>query len=390
MKSAYNHTGLLNLHIVKEANRWTKSELITAAQRQAIRAEYPVSFYHPNIFIRILLFIATFIALSGVTGMLVLIFGDAINNETAIYTLMLFYGLVSFAILDLMFIATQNHYKSGVTEALLYHAAGFTIGGAMGLTDFEVSTMAIIVLVVCGFAAFRYLDLIATVCAFCALAFFIFYRLYEAGGVVQQITPLVLIAVFTGVYFIVRKVSRNPETEVWEDVLLIVESLSLVLIYVAGNYFVVRELSMELMNLYLEPGDDIPFAWLFYGLTVLIPVGYLYFGLKKKDFALIRVSLIAIAFSVFTFKYYFSLGHPEITLTLAGAVLLTVSLLLFRYLRTPRHGYTRENLLDEKWANANLEGFIVSQSLGGNQVTTSDVETGGGGVSRGGGSTDSF
>nr|HPH46284.1 hypothetical protein [Chryseolinea sp.] len=106
---------------------------------------------------------------------------------------------------------------------------------------------------------------------------------------------------------------------------------------------------------------------------------------------LLRVSLIVIAFSVFTFKYYFSLGHPEITLTLAGAILLGITLLLFNYLKTIRHGFTRENHLAEKWGNLNLQAFIVSQTLGGNQTVANEpMETGGGGSFGGGGSTDSF
>jgi hypothetical protein len=72
---------------------------------------------------------------------------------------------------------------------------------------------------------------------------------------------------------------------------------------------------------------------------------YLYVAIKHKDLVLLRVSLTVIALSVFTFKYYFSLGHPEITLTIAGIVLLLVSIALLNYLKVVRNGYTRENLL---------------------------------------------
>jgi hypothetical protein len=243
-----------------------------------------------------------------------------------------------------------------------------------------------------SFAAFRYLDLISTACAFCAVAYFLFSQLYQAGGLVQQLIPLVMIACYIPVYFGVKKIQQRAASEAWDDVLLVIEALSLLLVYAAGNYLVVRELSAELMGLVVEPGSDIPFAFLFYGLTVIIPIAYLYFGLKRKDLVLIRVSLAVIAFSVFTFKFYYSLGHPEISLTLAGAFLITVTLLLFRYLKTPRHGYTRDEILRETWTNANLEGFVVSQTLGGNQVAVSDQQgqQGGGGDFGGAGSTESF
>jgi hypothetical protein len=56
-----------------------------------------------------------------------------------------------------------------------------------------------------------------------------------------------------------------------------------------------------------------------------------------------------------------------------------------------RGGFTRENHLAEKWANLNLQAFVISQTLGGNQPGAgSQIETGGGGKFGGGGSTDSF
>jgi len=389
MKNAYNAGWLHNLHVVKACKKWADHGLITPEQLHAIRTVHPADFYHPNVFIRMLLFAATVIALAGVTGMLALAVGEAINGENTVAILMLLYGLISLAMLEEVFIKKSRHYKSGVTEAVLYHTIGFIIGGIAIFCRGDATVISFFCLLIFGLAAFRYLDLVSTACAFMAAAYFIFSVLYQAGGLMQQIIPLAMIVVFTPLYFFVKKMRQQADAEPWDDVLLVVESLSLLLVYAAGNYLVVRELSSELMGLVVEPGSDIPFAFLFYALTVIIPVAYLYFGLKRKDVVLIRVSLVAIAFSVFTFKYYYSLGHPEITLTLAGAVLLTITLLLFRYLKTPRNGYTRENLLKEKWANANVSGIIVSQTLGGNQVVTQEPQGGGGSFS-GGGSTDSF
>jgi uncharacterized membrane protein YgcG len=145
-----------------------------------------------------------------------------------------------------------------------------------------------------------------------------------------------------------------------------------------------------MMGLNIEEGGDIPFAFIFYALTVLIPVAYLYIGIKKKDVVLLRVSLVVIAFSAFTFKYYFSFGHPEITLTIAGLTLLTVSILLLNYLKITRHGFTRENLLTEKWGNMNVEAFVISQTMGGNQSKIEQQSIPGGGESGGGGASSSF
>jgi hypothetical protein len=386
MKFAYNSTWLKNLHTVKEAKRWQKHDWISKVEFEKISSLYQSSFYHPNLFIRILLFIATLIALSGVSGLLGLMFASA--GETALPILCILYGMGSMVFLEIVFIKNNNHYKSGVNEAILYHSIGFILGGIAWITDGHIAAILICAILIFGFSSIRFIDLISTVCGLCSLAYLIFYLLYQAGGIIQSLIPFALIIFFSGFYFLILKWKNKKENESWEDGLIIVEAFSLLVIYAAGNYLVVRELSISMMNLQLEEGQDIPFAWLFYFLTVAIPILYLYFGIKKKDLVMIRVSLVAIAFAVFTFKYYFSLGHHEITLTVGGVILIGISLWLFRYLKTPRNGFTAENILSERWGNANLSAFLISQTMGGNKTPERSDEMGG--TFGGGGSTDSF
>jgi hypothetical protein len=247
----------------------------------------------------------------------------------------------------------------------------------------------ILSLIVCIIAAIRYADLIATICSVGSFAGLIFLEMYKIGGVAQNLIPFAFLIIFTVGFFITRKFKSTKALAHWEDCLILVEVLCLLLVYVAGNYFVVRELSVHMLDLYLEEGQDIPFAFIFYGLTIIIPAAYLFFGIRNKDIILLRVSLLVLAFSVFTFKYYFSLGHPEISLTLAGIIMTSIAMGLFRYLRTPKHGFTRENLLGEKWAGANPEAFVISQTLGGN-IATEGPQAGSGGHSSGGGSSDAW
>ena len=214
--------------------------------------------------------------------------------------------------------------------------------------------------------------------------------MYDLGDVAQQVIPITFIILFTPLYFYFKKLKQYKDTDLWTNFIIVAQSFSLLMIYAAGNYFVVRELSVNLMNLVLSEAEDIPLAFVFYFLTVSIPVAYLYFGIKHRDIVLLRVSLIAIAFSVFTFKYYYSTGHHEITFTVSGALLLLISLVLFRYLKTPKQGYTRENILKEKWAAMNPEAFIMSQTMGGNGVTVDDSFKGGGGAFGGGGASGDY
>lgn len=388
MKCVYNIIDLYNLAVVKEARRWAKHRLISAEQVEAIRGAYVSKLYHPNLIIRILLFFATLLALSGVSGIFFLLFDDL--SETGISIMALIAGIGSFVLVQHVLIDGGHHYKSGVVEAIIYHACAYVIGGVAGLTDANAHVLLLISFVVLTYVAIRYLDLICTILSVLVFAGFLFYECYELGGIFRQIIPFVLIGAFTAVYFLARRWKASAELEVWHDTIVVVESLSLLLIYAGGNYLVVRELSIALMDLNLAEGQDIPFAFLFYGLTVLIPTAYLYFGIRNKEVVILRVSLLALAFSVITFKYYFSLGHPEVTLTLAGAFLLVVTGLLFQYLKTQRGGFTRENLLSHKWGDENVTAFVISQTLGGNEVKRDDGFRGGGGEFGGGGASGSF
>lgn len=386
MKFVYNSTWLRNLHVMKEAKRWMKHGWISKDQFEKISVEYASSFYHPNLFIRLLLFIATLIALAGASGLLGLMFVE--TGKTSLSVLSLLYGVGSWIFLEKIFIQNNHHYKSGVSEALLYHSIGFMMGGIIGITDGNVTVSLICAVIIFGFSSIRFIDLISTVCALCCFAGLLFYWFYEADGIFRNVIPFALIFSFCGLYFLLLKLKKKRETESWEDCFVVSEAFCLLLIYAAGNYLVVRELSISLIGLALEEGQEIPFAFLFYFLTVAIPLAYLYFGIRKKDGVMIRVSLIAVAFAVFTFKYYFSLGHHEITLTLGGIILIAIAWWLFRYLKTPRNGYTAENILSERWGNANLSAFVISQTMGGNKTPDRPEEMGG--SFSGGGSTDGF
>lgn len=386
MTSAYNHQHVYNLNVIKEVKRWAKHNFVTADQLIPINEEYKTPFYHPNLIIRILLFVATLLALSGVTGLFFLFFSGL--GETGISITSVVYGIGSFVALEKMFIA-KNHFKSGVTEAIMYHACGFTIGGVGGLVDFDSPQLMLITsLIVFGFAAYRYLDLLTTVAAVLSFAGILFYNFYQAGGILQQVIPFVFILAFGLLYWRTKKLKGNEQYSLWTNNLIVIEVISLLFIYAAGNYLVVRELSVNLMDLDLQEGDDIPFAFLFYLLTVIIPVGFLFFGIRSKDIVLLRVSLVALVFSVFTFKYYYSLGHTEITLTLAGAVLIGTAIILMRYLKIIRNGFTGDNLLSERWADMNVEAFVISQTMGGNVAHSDNL--GGGGDSGGGGASTKF
>ena len=388
MKPAYHLPWLYNLELIKEAKRWAKAGMIPPDQWRLLLQQHAVGFYHPNLIIRIILLMATLIALGGITGFLGL--GLAEVGEGALAVLTFLYGLVSFLVLERQFIRSSNHYKSGVTEGLLYHAIGFTVGGFAWMMDGNVPVTLLFAVLVFAFSAIRFLDLVSTAGAIAALAGFVFDALSDASPVMRGFIPIAMIVVFASLYLGVTALKRKDHLWPWTDVLTVAETLCLLLVYAAGNYMVVRELSVELMGLVLNEGEDIPLAIVFYLLTAGIPLLYLWIGIRKKDVVMLRVSLAALAFAIFTFKYYYGFLSPEVTLTIGGALLLAATGWLLHFLRTPRQGYTRELLLPEKWGNEQLQALVVSQTLGGNRPGADVPAEGGGGESGGGGATTSF
>ncbi|HWZ23540.1 MAG TPA: hypothetical protein VNW06_12845, partial [Cytophagaceae bacterium] len=225
-----------------------------------------------------------------------------------------------------------------------------------------------------------------------ACAFLLVFLLISKTGESSKFSlPIIVMILSTVAYFAVLKCRKNSQLRFWDSSLRILEILSLLLFYLAGNYFVVRTLSEVLFGLDLNEGGDIPFAFFFYAYTALIPLVYVYLGLKNKNKVLLQAGLILIAVSVVTFKYYYSLGHQEVTLTIGGIVMIAVAWFSTRYLKTPKYGIT---YLEDKHKNAegdfDAEALLIAQTFSTPQSEQGDATKFGGGKFGGGGAESSF
>lgn len=384
---AYDLNELAKRRMVGRSRTLYKSGVLREEQWQHVRSTCQNHFYSPNLFLKVLFFIFTFIGISTIMGPLGLLFD--FESEVAVRIAACLVGSLLLLLTDRFLIAQQHHFRSGVTEAGLYVGALFLLGGVLGV-DIESPYPYLLVALAASIAmAIRYLDMIALLLAFLFFGWTLFQALMDLGGVFEAIIPFVFMTVFGVVYFITAK--REAKTDaLFRNFFLLIKSLSLVIVYVAGNYFVVRELSMELMGLDLAEGQDIPFAILFYTFTVLIPILYLVWGLRQRSILHIRVSMLTIALSVLTFKYYFLPEHHMVSVTAAGAVLMVLAVLLFRHLRRKQGPYTSEKLITDKWSNPDLMALIASQTLGGHKLQSGNESQFGGGSFGGGGAGDNW
>lgn len=373
---AYDIAELEKKCVTNEAKKLYKSGVIDERQWKDIILKFAANLYTPSIFIRILLFIASIIGMITLIGPIALIL--EISEKENVKTLLIIFGIAILIFTEIIIIKNMRHFRSGASEAGIYSSLLLI---AIGLLFDNNSNYSIIAIgfVFTLFAAIRYLDLLALAATVILFAWLLVDSLMLMGGFISTLLPLIMLVTFVTLYQLSLLLEKKLDNVIFTDQFIILKSLSLVFCYLSVNYLVVRELSELLLELFIPDGADIPFAVVFYALTALIPLGYIAWGVKTKSIIFIRVGLFILTLAVFTFKYYFSVMPPVISITIAGIVMTSVALLLLNYLKTPKNGFTREMLLTDKWGNSNLHSFIISQTLGGNANTSqNDVEMGGG------------
>lgn len=382
---SYNLEELEKNHILSEARTLHKSKIFDKAQYDTIREEFNSNMYSPHFFIRILLFILSYIGMITVILPTALLFSMA--NETSYRILAVILGIAFIWITEKNIINEKKHYKSGVVEAGVYAGFALILVGILSIGDNSMTAYLFLGLLFSVIITVRYVDLLALLSTFFCFAGLLYQTVHSIGGFTETLLPFIFFFTFIMVYVACIAIEKKLKTFVFNSHLIIAKTLSLIIIYGSVNYFVVRELSISLMGFSLEIGQDIPFAFLFYTLTALLPILYIYYGIKKRSVMFLRVGLLIYALSIITFENYFCLCSPAISFTVVGIVLIAVSLWLLNYLKVMRNGFTRDNLINDKWMSQDLSAVIISQTLGGNKLTDTNNESFGGGSSGGAGAT---
>ncbi len=385
---SYNIEELEKKQILSEAKALYKSKIITEVQYSKIGEEIKSELYSPTIFIKILLFILSYIGMTTVIVPIGLLFSAV--GETGYRILAVILGMSLILFTETVLIVGKNHYKSGITEAGIYSGTLFIMVGVLSFgANIEIGYL-IMGFIFSSIITVRYLDLLALVVSMTCFSNLLYKIIHAIGGLTEAFMPFIFFFIFLLVFIACVAVEKKLTSFVFNNHLIIAKTLSLLVIYASVNYFVVRELSVNLMGLTLAKGQDIPFSFVFYILTALLPLLYIYYGVVKRSVLFLRVGLLIFTLSVITFKYYFSLGMPVITFTVSGIILIAVSLWLMNYLKVMRKGFTRENLINDKWMSQDLSAIIISQTLGGNKLMENKNESFGGGRSGGGGASSSW
>lgn len=384
---AYNSLWSENDFIQKTAQKWLKQGFLSKEQSSGIEKSHSHDYYDPNIFLKIGLFVFTILAASVSVSLMsvffISIYETNLNAAFVIQSLII--GGVFFLLLENL-IKGRKLYHSGVDNALIYMALGaFCTAIYFLFENLNPPTWLFLMLFLPLFIAttIRYAESVAcTLTYFLILGIFVTIALESFWG--KTLLPFIVMIVSAGMYFAVKKLSTRKDYLYYETCLTILKMLSLITFYLGGNYLIVREGNALINNLSLSISPQVAFAPIFYFFTTVIPMAYIFFGLRNRDRLMLILGLITLGFSIFTYKFYFSILPVEIALTVGGILLIALAGGLIHYLKTTKHGFTYQP--DDEFEGFNLEAMLMSQLVQskipqqGDTFRFSDGDSGGGGA----------
>jgi len=382
---AYNKQWLANLAARRQAEDVFDEGCIEKEELEAVYKKFPVGFYSPNVFIGMGLLLLTILILFFSFGLLALMFES--SSERTFGLLAFFFAVISYTVLEFM-ARVKNHYSSGVDEGLLWMASIAVFSGSLLLFDNGPLANSAIIFVISLYGSLRYADRLMATLLYGSFIAILFYSCIEMGNAGKTIVPFLVMAASLISYMLVHAAKAKQLFINYKNCLTMIEITSLVSLYAAGNYFVVRELSNEMFHLNLAAASSIPFGWLFWIFSAIIPVIYILRGIQQKDAILIRVGLLLIAAIVFTVRYYYMLLPLETIMTIAGVLILATAYTLVKWLHEPVHGFT-SRLISSKNETGKLqvESLIIAQTFKpGTDIP--DSKFGGGSFGGGGASGD--
>jgi hypothetical protein len=381
---AYNTNWLDALRVKTTASTWHTQGLLSDEKWQAIQEHYPANFYSPNVFVRIGLAIFTLILLVAAAGLMAILIEP--SSEFGFAAFSLFWALICVLMLEFRIIQGR-HFKSGIDDMLLYVAIGAALTGLCSNLPYNTHLLVYYGIALPFFLAgsIRYLDrLLAAATFFCALGI-VLMTCAEFPQIALYILPFVGMLCASGVYVFAKKGQGRYAWRHWHDQLFVLELLALVVFYASGNYWMVQQASEGLFQI-----EQVPLGWFFWTFTFLVPLTYIFLGVRKQDRPMLDIGLLCVAGAVFAFRYYHHVMPLAWAAVLSGALLFALSYVSIQYLRKHVGIYTYEtdsgtNFLQE------IEQQLIEQTIVNQPSVAPDKrESFGGGQFGGSGAGDSF
>jgi hypothetical protein len=391
---SYSKTELDNTFLVAASKKLNQSGFIHFDQYKKLSKEILTLKTQDNLLIRLCLFVLGCIAYASVCGMLALFWSGIsdYNFDDGLNVLIFIYALIGFGAMEIFMVKGNKLFGYGLDDAVLLGAQLALGSGIAMVSDGNYFLISLFVALASVFSYLRYLNIpsLAVACLSCTASLaFLMLDYIEYG---KSLLPFVLLLFAGFTYFIFRRILNNLQQPYYAKGILLAKSFCLILFYLAGNYFVVRELSYQLRENFYVKDTEIPFALFFWVFTFVVPTIYLVFGLLKKDKIMLWIGFLALGFSFFSFRVYHHVLSPEVALTMGGLLLFAIAYFAIKKLKIKEAGitflpdrFTTENSLLNLEVLATASQFGVKPEIN----NPSPMEFGGGGFS-GGGAGESF
>lgn len=403
----YDKNLLDNLTLVEEAKSLQSGGFISKEQKDLIKKKLPAFKRQSNILVRLGFFLLGALLYSSICGVISLV---GLGAERGFFEIC-FYIFAIVGLVGAEFLANQNYYEHGLDDAFIlgilmnigigvflsseyFYRQYYNIEYYYSIENYYSSILAAVFIAIVSYLTYRrYLHLLSMLIFCLASSAVLFFGLLEIGDIAKIILPFAAMFISAGFYFFtkikIKKIKKNYHYKglIWAN------TYCLILFYLSCNYLVVRELSSELLGNEVLPGNDIPFAIFFYAFTFIVPVVYLVQALRTKDRIMLWISFLAIGFSIYTIRFYYSVLPIEVALTLGGLVLFAIAYFSIRKLKEKESGLTfKPDRINNSNSILNAEALIVASTFGMKPEVKgpdSPMDFGGGGFS-GGGSEGSF
>ena len=385
MMQAYKSSSLYNKYVRQKASEAFHSKSISAASYEKIVQAHSFDLYTPNYFIRIALGLLTIVAVLFSTLLIWLISGESGDNATV--ALLMLTAVICYTALEL-FVRSKQYYNAGIDNVLMCSVVVYILSAFL-INDYANSYIITsgFMLIICLWLCIRFTDAFMAMLSCCSLLLLVFFICMKMGDVGKTIIPFILMITSALVYFITKELLNKQQSSFYDFCFTSVLFLTLITFYASGNYFIVKELSDKIFP--DSTGNSIPLGSFFWIFTITIPPAYLFWGILKKDVLFIRTSMGLIAATIFTIRYYYTFFPAEIEMLMIGILVIAISYVLIKYLRTPKHGFSFEKDAYNKNDLRNAEALIIAQAFGKKTSESKGFEFGGG-SSGGGGATGNY
>jgi hypothetical protein len=361
---------------------WTKSGLLTEAQRDVLMPQLAVELRRTNKFLRITLFVFGGVILQSVLGLLAIFLGGFSDAGG----LCLAAGASCFWLASHL-VSRYNLYRFGVEEVAALSAAGLTavgvallVGGGNWPAITGLATAAVMFTALYQRFGYVYAAVFALI-AGAALPF--------QFGSSEAIQRLVAVAVLAGAAVAARNARAEHGDEYPGDALAVIEAVAWLGIYL-------------LVNLVISSGITAldrrsTFFWITYAGIWILPAAGLWLALRGRERPLLWVSMAAALGTLLSNKEYLGSPRYEWDPIVFGLLLMGIAVVVRRWLASgeggQRHGYTASRLLASDKARI---GNVAMVSMAHTDVPVAqaapaaDPSIGGGGRSGGAGAGGSF